>query len=62
MGRHINKEPIEAKYNKPIGQVLADLYNKGGYALICKELGISRSTANYWMLRFGVKRKAVTSG
>lgn len=55
---------IEEKYKRPIEKLLRDMYNEEGKTLpaMALELGVSRSTVYYWLLRYGFKleRRALT--
>ena len=55
---------IEEKYHRPIERLLRDMYNDEGKKLpeMALELGVSRSTVYYWMLRYGftLERRALT--
>jgi len=44
---------VEAKIGQPLEEALPRLYEEGGIAHICRVLGIKRTTAFYWLLRFG---------
>lgn len=48
---------IEEKYHRPIEKLLREMYNeeKKGLPTIALELGVSRSTVYYWLLRYGFK-------
>lgn len=55
---------IEEEYHRPIEKLLREMYNeqKKGLPAIALELGVSRSTVYYWLLRYGFKleRMALT--
>lgn len=55
---------IEEKYRRPIDKLLREMYNEERKQLpaIALELGVSRSTVYYWLLRYGFKleRMALT--
>ena len=55
---------IEEKYHRPIDKLLREMYNeeKKGLPQIAADLGVSRSTVYYWLLRYGFKleRMALT--
>lgn len=56
---------IEEKYHRPIEKLLKEMYNEEKKTLpaMAEELGVSRSTVYYWMLKSGfeLKRMALTS-
>jgi hypothetical protein len=57
-------QQVEAKYNKPLEKLLPELYNEKGLPAMAAELGISKGTLWYWLLKFGinVRRVALAPG
>lgn len=55
---------VEQKYNKPLEKLLPELYNEKGLPAMAAELGISKGTLWYWLLKFGinVRRVALAPG
>ena len=55
---------VEQKYNKPLEKLLPELYNEKGLPAMAAELGISKGTLWYWLLKFGinVRRIALAPG
>ncbi len=55
---------VEQRYNKPLEKLLPELYNEKGLPAMAAELGISKGTLWYWMLKFGinVRRVALAQG
>ena len=55
---------VEQRYNKPLEKLLPDLYNEKGLPAMAAELGISKGTLWYWLLKFGinVRRVALAPG
>jgi len=55
---------VEQKYNKPLERLLPELYNEKGLPAMAAELGISKGTLWYWLLKFGinVRRVALAPG
>ncbi len=55
---------VEKRYNKPLERLLPDLYNEKGLPAMAAELGVSKGTLWYWLLKFGinVKRVALAPG
>ena len=55
---------VEQRYNKPLERLLPELYNEKGLPAMSQELGISKGTLWYWLLKFGinVRRVALAPG
>ena len=55
---------VEQKYNKPLERLLPEMYNEKGLPAMAAELGISKGTLWYWLLKFGinVRRVALAPG
>ena len=49
----------EERFHRPLVDVLVDLYNRLGFTGMATELGVSRSTIWYWLLRCGIEIKTV---
>ncbi len=51
---------VESKFQRPLENLLLDLVNQHGAA---SELGVSKATIGYWMLKLGIRyrRVAVTA-
>ena len=52
-------QAVEARFKRPLVDVLVDLYNDRGFEGMTKELGVGRSTAWYWLLRCGIRIERV---
>ncbi|MQF82881.1 hypothetical protein FIM02_01810 [SAR202 cluster bacterium AD-802-E10_MRT_200m] len=50
---------IEERYNRPLERLLPDLVNELGLSGAADELNVSKSTVNYWLLKFGINVKRV---
>lgn len=50
---------IEERYHRPLERLLPEMYNEMGLPRMAEELGVSRSTVWYWLLRFGVNLRKV---
>ncbi len=51
---------IEARYGKPLLQVLPELYEKhGGQEGVAQELGVDRNTVGRWFIRLGLRFKTI---
>lgn len=50
---------VEERYRMPLEQLLPRMYNQMGLPRMAEELGVSRSTVWYWLLRFGVNLRKV---
>lgn len=57
-------QQVEARYNKPLEKLLPEMYNEKGLPAMAAELGISKGTLWYWLLKFGinVRRVALAPG
>lgn len=57
-------QQVEQRYNKPLEKLLPELYNEKGLPAMAAELGISKGTLWYWLLKFGinVRRVALAPG
>ena len=57
-------QSVEARYNKPLEKLLPEMYNEKGLPAMAAELGISKGTLWYWLLKFGinVRRVALAPG
>ena len=57
-------QSVEERYNKPLEKLLPELYNEKGLPAMAAELGISKGTLWYWLLKFGinVRRVALAPG
>ena len=55
---------VEQRYNKPLEKLLPEMYNEKGLPAMAAELGISKGTLWYWLLKFGinVRRVALAPG
>ena len=47
-------ERVEQRYNKPLEKLLPEMYNDKGLPAMAAELGISKGTLWYWLLKFGI--------
>ncbi len=45
---------VEEKYQRPLEKLLPDMYNERGLPAMAEELGISKGTLWYWLLKFGI--------
>ncbi len=55
---------VEDRYGRPLDRLLADMYNEKGLPAMAEELGVSKATLWYWLLKFGitVRRVALAPG
>jgi predicted DNA-binding protein (UPF0251 family) len=55
---------IEERYRRPLEKLLPEMYNEMGLPQMAEEMGVSRSTVWYWLLRYGVnlRKVALASG
>ena len=50
---------VEDRYHRPLEKLLPEMYNEMGLPLMAEEMGVSRSTIWYWLLRYGVNLRRV---
>lgn len=50
---------IEDHYRRPLEKLLPEMYNEMGLPQMAEEMGVSRSTVWYWLLRYGVNLRKV---
>ena len=55
---------VEGRYDRPLEELLPELYNEKGLPAMAAELGVSKGTVWYWLLKFGinVRRVALSPG
>ncbi|MSQ33410.1 MAG: hypothetical protein EXR60_03175 [Dehalococcoidia bacterium] len=55
---------VEDRYQRPLEKLLPEMYNEKGLPAMADELGISRGTLWYWLLKFGIhlRRVAIAPG
>lgn len=55
---------IEKKYGKPLVELLPDMINESTMSEVADELGVSKATLGYWMLKLDiiVRRVALRPG
>jgi len=50
---------VEERYGRSLEELLPDLYNEHGLPGMSEELGISKGTLWYWLLKYNVSVKRV---
>lgn len=50
---------IEERYSRSLERLLPELVNELGLSGAAGELKVSKSTVNYWLLKFGINVKRV---
>lgn len=55
---------VEKEHDRPLERLLPDLVNAQGMTATADELGVSKATLGYWMLKMGinVRRVALAPG
>lgn len=55
---------VEEKYGRPLERLLPELVNEKGLSATAEELGVSKATLGYWLLKLGisVRRVALAPG
>lgn len=57
-------QAVEERYNRPLERLLPEMVNEKGISGTAAELGVSKSTVSYWLLKLGinVRRVALAPG
>ena len=50
---------VEERYSRPLERLLPELVNEQGLSGAAEELGVSKSTVNYWLLKLGINVRRV---
>lgn len=50
---------VEERYQRPLERLLAEMYNEKGLPGMAQEMGISKGTIWYWLLKFGINVRRV---
>lgn len=55
---------VEREYNRPLERLLPEMVNEHGLSNAADELGVSKATLGYWLLKLGinVRRVALAPG
>lgn len=55
---------VEEKFKQPLGELLTEKINEQSLSATADELGVSKATLGYWLLKLGinVRRVAVSPG
>ena len=55
---------VEERYNRPLERLLPEMINEMGLSQTAEELGVSKATVGYWLLKLGinVRRVALAPG
>ena len=52
-------QAVEERYNRPLVRLLPEMVNEKGITGTAEELGVSKSTVSYWLLKLGVSVRRV---
>ena len=57
-------QAVEERYNRPLERLLPEMVNERGLSATAEELGVSKATVGYWLLKLGitVRRVALAPG
>ena len=57
-------QAVEKRYNRPLERLLPEMVNEKGLSATAEELGVSKATVGYWLLKLGitVRRVALAPG
>ena len=55
---------VEETYSRPLERLLPEMVNEKGLSLTAQDLGVSKATLGYWLLKLGinVRRVALAPG
>ena len=55
---------VEDNYQRPLERLLPEMVNEMGLSVTAQELGVSKATLGYWLLKLGinVRRVALAPG
>jgi hypothetical protein len=55
---------VEGEYQRPLERLLPEMVNEKGLSVTAQELGVSKATLGYWLLKLGinVRRVALAPG
>ena len=55
---------VEEEYQRPLERLLPEMVNEKGLSVTAQELGVSKATLGYWLLKLGinVRRVALAPG
>ena len=55
---------VEDSYQRPLERLLPEMVNEMGLSITAQELGVSKATLGYWLLKLGinVRRVALAPG
>ena len=55
---------VEEKYHRPLERLLPEMVNQKGLSATAQEMGVSKATLGYWLLKLGinVRRIALAPG
>ena len=50
---------VELEHQRPLERLLPEMVNKIGLSATAEELGISKATLGYWMLKLGLEQRRI---
>ena len=50
---------VELEYRRPLEDLLPDMVNEIGLSGTAEELGISKATLGYWLLKLGLEQRRI---
>lgn len=50
---------VEERCHRPLEKLLPEMYNELGLTATAQEMGVSKATLWYWLLRFGVNVRKI---
>jgi hypothetical protein len=50
---------VEERYGRPLERLLPEMVNEKGLSATAHELGVSKATLGYWLLKLGIQVRRV---
>ncbi|MCS7207165.1 MAG: hypothetical protein NZ951_04410 [Dehalococcoidia bacterium] len=50
---------VEERYGRPLERLLPELVNEKGLSATAHELGVSKATLGYWLLKLGIQVRRI---
>ena len=50
---------VEEQYKRPLDRLLPEMVNEKGQTATAQELGVSKATIGYWLLKLGIQVRRV---
>jgi hypothetical protein len=50
---------VEERYGRPLDRLLVEMVNEKGLSATAEEMGVSKATIGYWLLKLGLSTQRV---